>query len=220
MDQEVFGRPAKTNSQIAGAALVSAILIVVLVLSYFFLDRQFAAVLHSYTRGVPFFVWLTYIASPLAPLASILAAVIGGRALVRGYMTQKESALLRASCAILIAGVLTNELKDVFGRTWPETWVNNNPSYFSNGTYGFFPFHGGQGWRAFPSGHTTAIAAAAGAAWCLWPKHRWLGVPLALAVAIGLLGANYHWLSDILAGAIVGVTAGVVAAKVGRDSIV
>ena len=115
---------------------------------------------------------------------------------------------------------MTNELKDVFGRTWPETWVNNNPSYFTNGTYGFFPFHGGQGWRAFPSGHTTAIAAAAGAAWCLWPKHRRLGVPLALAVAIGLLGANYHWLSDILAGAIVGVTTGVVAAKVGRDSIV
>ncbi len=192
----------------------------VLALSYFFLDRQFAVVLHSYTRGVPFFVWLTYIASPLVPLASILAAVIGGRALVRGYMTQTESALLGASCAILIAGVLTNELKDVFGRTWPETWVNNNPSYFSNRTYGFFPFHGGQGWRAFPSGHTTAIAAAAGAAWCLWPKHRWLGVPLALAVAIGLLGANYHWLSDILAGAIVGVTTGVVAAKVGRDSIV
>ena len=51
-------------------------------------------------------------------------------------------------------------------------------------------------------------------------EARWLGVPLALAVAIGLLGANYHWLSDILAGAIVGVTAGVVAAKVGRDSTV
>ena len=104
MDQEVLGGPAKTNSQIVRAASVSAILIVVLALSYFFLDRQFAAVLHSYTRGVPFFVWLTYIASPLAPLASILAAVIGGRALVRGYLTQTESALLRASCAILIAG--------------------------------------------------------------------------------------------------------------------
>ena len=93
MDQEVFGGLAKTNSQIVRAASVSAILIVVLALSYFFLDRQFAAVLHSYTRGVPFFVWLTYIASPLAPLASILAAVIGGRALVQGYLTQREAAL-------------------------------------------------------------------------------------------------------------------------------
>ena len=100
MDQEVFGGPAKTNSQIVRAASVSAILIVVLALSYFFLDRQFAVVLHSYTRGVPFFVWLTYIASPLAPLASILAAFIGGRALVRGYLTQTESALLRTPATI------------------------------------------------------------------------------------------------------------------------
>ena len=66
----------------------------------------------------------------------------------------------------------------------------------------------------------SAIAAATGAAWCLWPKHRWLGVAFALAVAIGLLGADYHWLSDIMGGAIVGVTTGVVAAKIGRDSIV
>ena len=220
MDQEVIGRPARTNSRILRAASVSALLIVVLTLSYFFLDRQFAALMHSYTRGVPFFVWLTYIASPLAPLASILAAFIGGRALLRGHLTQRKSALFRASCAILIAGVLTNELKDVFGRTWPETWVNNNPSYFGNGTYGFFPFHGGQGWRAFPSGHTTAAAAAAGAAWCLWPDHRRLAVALAFAVAIGLLGADYHWLSDVMGGAIVGATTGVVAARISRDSIV
>lgn len=176
--------------------------------------------MHSYTHGLPFFIWLTYIASPLAPLASILAAFIGGRAIARGYLTETESALLRASCEILIAGVLTFELKEVFGRTWPETWVNNNPSYFGNGTYGFFPFHGGRGYRSFPSGHTTAIAAAAAAAWPLWPRGRWLGVVLALAVAVGLLGADYHWLSDILGGAIVGTTTGVVAARIGRVNTV
>ena len=41
---------------------------------------------------------------------------------------------------------------------------------------------------------------------------------LALAVAIGLLGADSHWLSDIVASAIVGVATGVVAAKIGRDN--
>jgi len=43
-------------------------------------------------------------------------------------------------------------------------------------------------------------------------------VILALAVAVGLLGADYHWLSDIMAGAIVGVATGVAAAKIGRGS--
>ena len=216
MNQEVVSSQVGGTTRPGRAAFVSAIVIAALTFSYFFLDRQLAIALHPYTNGVPFFVWLTYIATPLAPLASILAAFIGGRALARGSLTETESAFLRASCAILIAGVLTFELKEVFGRTWPETWVNNNPSYFGNGTYGFFPFHGGQGYRSFPSGHTTAIAAAAGAAWCLWPKLRWLGVVLALAVAIGLLGADYHWLSDIIGGTIVGITTGVVAAKVSR----
>ena len=218
MDQEVIHGDMKTGS-LGRAALVSATLIALLVFSYFFLDRQLAEMLHPYTNGVPFFVWLTYIASPLAPLASILAAFIGGRALARGSLTETESALLRAACAILIAGVLTYELKEVFGRTWPETWVNNNPSFFKNGVYGFFPFHGGQGYRSFPSGHTTAITAAAGTVWFLWPKLRWLGVALAFAVAIGLLGADYHWLSDIMSGAIVGGATGVVAAQIGRGAM-
>ncbi len=216
MDQEAIIGDLKAGNRVARAALVSAILIALLMFSYFFVDRQLAEALHPYTNGVPFFVSLTYIASPLAPLASILAAFIGGRVLAWGFLTETESALLRASCAILIAGVLTYELKEVFGRTWPETWVNNNPSFFKNGIYGFFPLHGGQGYRSFPSGHTTAIAAAAGAVWCLLPKLRWLGVALALAVAIGLLGADYHWLSDIIAGAIVGGATGVAAAKIGR----
>ena len=219
MDQEVVGGRLRRGNRASRATLVSASLIVALTFSYFFLDRPLAVALHSYANGVPFFIWLTYIAAPLAPISSILAAFIAARALARGYLTERESAVLRASCAILIAGVLTHELKDVFGRTWPETWVNNNPSYFSNGTYRFFPFHGGQGYRAFPSGHTTAIAAAAGAVWCLWPKLRWVGVALAIAVAVGLLGADYHWLSDIMAGAIVGVTTGVAAAKIGRGDV-
>ncbi len=216
MDQQVIGGHLKEGGQAGRAVLVSGVLIAALAFSYFFLDRQFAAAMHTYTRGAPVFVWLTYISSPLAPLASILAAVIGARSLARGRLNETESALLRLSCAILIAGVLTFELKEVFGRTWPETWVNNNPSYFGSGIYGFFPFHGGQGYRAFPSGHTTAIAAAAGAAWRLWPKLRWIGVALTLAVVVGLLGADYHWLSDIMAGALVGAMTGVAAAEIGR----
>jgi len=214
-----LGERAEGQSRAGRAAAVFAALILAMTLSYFFVDRQLAIALHPYTTGVTFFVWLTYIAAPLAPIASILAASIGLRALARGFLTSTESAFLRASCAILIAGVLTYELKEAFGRTWPETWVNNNPSYFGNGTYGFFPFHGGQGWRSFPSGHTTAITAAAGAIWYLWPRLRRFALALALAVAIGLLGADYHWLSDIVAGAIVGVTTGAAAAKItGGDS--
>ncbi len=125
---------------------------------------------------------------------------------------------MRVACAILIAWALKEELKFGFGRTWPETWIKccPNPSYFGDGTYGFFPFTGGQGYASFPSGHTTAITAFAGSLWFLWPKLRWLGIVLTLAVVIGLLGADYHWLSDIIAGGILGGTTGAVAANIGR----
>jgi len=189
-------------------------------LTYFFADRQLAGELRPHFAGVEFFPWLTHIVDPLGPLASIGVAVVAVRALLRGSLTPVESALLRICCAILIAWALKEELKWVFGRTWPETWIkgNPNPSYFGNGTYGFFPFHGGQGYASFPSGHTTAITAFAGALWFLWPKLRWLGVALALAVVIGLLGADYHWLSDIMAGGILGGTTGTAAARIGRHN--
>lgn len=218
MDNRVVEARDLKGGSAARTAVVFAAIILAMTLSYFFLDRQLAVFLHTYLNGAPLFVWLTYVVNPLAPAASIIAAFIGARALARGSLTHNESALLRLSCAILIAGVLTHELKEVFGRTWPETWVDRNPSYFGNGTYGFFPFHGGRGYAAFPSGHTTAAAAFAGAVWSLWPRLRWLGVALVLIEAIGLLGADYHWLSDIMAGATVGVATGLVAARIGRSN--
>jgi membrane-associated phospholipid phosphatase len=198
--------------------LVSVALLALVALTYFFADRQLAEVLRPHLAGIPYFIWLTHIVDPFTPFASIAVAFVAARAMGRGPLTPFQSALLRLSCAILIAGVLTYELKNAFGRTWPETWVNNNPSYFGNGTYGFFPFHGGAGYASFPSGHTTAISAFAGSLWFLCPKLRWLGAVLVLAVVAGLLGADFHWLSDIMAGGIVGGTTGAVAARIGRHS--
>ena len=197
---------------------ISGLLFALVALAYFFVDRQLASLLRPHLSGIPAFPWLTHAVDPLAPLASAGAVFTGARALLRGSLTARESALLRLCCAILIAYTLKEELKWAFGRTWPETYINDNPnpSYFGNGTYGFFPFHGGQGYASFPSGHTTAISAFAGALWFLWPKLRWLGVALVLAVALGLLGADYHWLSDIMAGAILGATTGAAAARIGR----
>jgi membrane-associated phospholipid phosphatase len=219
MDKQLMNkRDAGEGLDAARVALIFAGLFALVALSYVFLDREVASGLRPYTHGVQIFVWMTYIVNPLIPLASLAAAFIGARALLRGWLTPAESLFLRICCALLVAYVLKDQLKYLFGRTWPETWINNNPSFFGNGTYGFFPMHGGPGYASFPSGHTTLIATVAGALWFLVPKLRWLGVALVLAVAAGLLGADYHWLSDIMAGAVLGVTTGVVAARIGRSS--
>jgi len=99
-------------------------------------------------------------------------------------------------------------LKFAFGRTWPETWINNNPSLIGNGTYGFNPFHGGSGYNSFPSGHTTAVCAVAAVLWFAYPKLRPLWVLMVIAVGVGLIGADYHFVSDIVAGGFLGASTG------------
>jgi membrane-associated phospholipid phosphatase len=58
------------------------------------------------------------------------------------------------------------------------------------------------------SGHTAVTCAVASVLWIYFPKARRLYVLGALAVAIGLIGANYHFLSDVIAGSFVGVSSG------------
>ena len=44
--------------------------------------------------------------------------------------------------------------------------------------------------------------------WIYFPRLRALSAFAGLAVAIGLIGANYHFLSDVIAGAFVGISTG------------
>jgi membrane-associated phospholipid phosphatase len=105
-----------------------------------------------------------------------------------------------------MADAIKDQLKFMFGRTWPETWVENNPSFIRDGVYGFNWFHGGAGYRSFPSGHMAVTCAVVGVIWIWYPRLRPLCAFVALAVAGGLIGADYHFLSDILAGSYVGIS--------------
>jgi membrane-associated phospholipid phosphatase len=44
--------------------------------------------------------------------------------------------------------------------------------------------------------------------WMLYPKFRLLYAAVVLAVAVGLIGADYHFLSDVIAGGFVGTSVG------------
>jgi membrane-associated phospholipid phosphatase len=125
----------------------------------------------------------------------------------------RDAAVLRVSLAVLTAIGVKDQLKTMFGRTWPETWTNNNPSFISDHVFTFAPFHGGQAFASFPSGHETVTAAFCAALWILAPRLRWLCVAMLAVVAVGLIGADEHWLSDIFAGGLVGWLVGVFVVK-------
>jgi len=176
--------------------------------SYGLVDRPLATWSHQALHGVVAFVWLTRIAEAVQPMA--VAGLVGaGVAALFGWRPGPWGRVLIAAClATLVGAAIKEQLKFACGRTWPETWTNNNPSWIKDGVFGFFPFHGGQGWASFPSGHTTVIAAPMTALALALRRRAWLcGLPVAL-VAVGLIGADYHWASDILAGAALGLAVG------------
>lgn len=73
---------------------------------------------------------------------------------------------------------------------------------------------GGVFW-GWPSSHTTIAFAMATTVFTLFPKNKWLGgLALAYAGYIGLgVSMTIHWLSDFVAGAILGTVIGVVVGK-------
>ena len=117
--------------------------------------------------------------------------------LTRRRLWSQGRIALRAALAVFVAIGAKDMLKIAFGRTWPETFTCGNPSFIRDAAYGFAPFHGGQGWASFPSGHDMVVFAAAGCLWVLLPRLRTLYVLAAVLVSVGLLVADFHWLSDI-----------------------
>lgn len=185
--------------------------IVLTALAILFIDRGASSWSHAeHLRQFRIFDAMTHLVDPLER-GAILGLVVAGLAAALGGWRPKEGGLTLIACclSIVVAYAIKEELKFICGRTWPETWVNGNPSWISDGVFGFNFFHGGEGWASFPSGHTTQMAALAAVLWIRLPRLRWLWVLLVVAVVVGLLGADYHWVGDMVAGGFLGVACGV-----------
>ena len=159
---------------------------------------------HHQLHQYGLFHGLQVVADGLVLLAPVMLLTVGG-CRVRGRIARWDRAALRAALSVLAVALLKYPLKWAFGRTWPATFYQNNPSLLHDGVYGFHPFHGGVAYSAFPSGHAAVAAAVATVLWMYAPRGRVLAVGLWLAVAVGLLGAYYHFAGDVLAGTLLGV---------------
>jgi membrane-associated phospholipid phosphatase len=120
---------------------------------------------------------------------------------------------LACSISSIATNLIINQLKYALGRTWPDTWIGNNPSLIQNGSFGFNPFHGGPGFASFPSGHVAAVCAVMAVLWWSYARLRPICVACVAVVAIRLIGANYHFLSDVLSAIFVGASAGYITTK-------
>jgi membrane-associated phospholipid phosphatase len=147
-------------------------------------------------------------AEAVQPLAVAVFAVLAVFA-AAGWRLGTRARIVLGLCLSVFAAIEISSLaKHIFGRTWPESWLGDNPSWIRDGVYGFFPFHGGTGWGSFPSGHTTVITTIATILWLVWPERRIVWGALVAIVAVGLVSANYHFVSDIIGGLYLGVGIG------------
>jgi membrane-associated phospholipid phosphatase len=197
---------ARLLRRTAVALLIAAALVV---LCYFFVDRPVAYFVHD--RGVssyPVLKWLTYPPPVLQAWApAVLVALVVRRAW--GPFRHWEKALLAAAVGIVLADQFRESLAYLFGRYWPETWTDDNPSLIGDDAYGFHPFHGGSWYRSFPSGHMTRTVALAAVVWIAFPRWRWACVLGTIVEAVGLIGMDYHFVGDVVGGSFVGGTVGI-----------
>lgn len=193
-------------------AIISGISLVLI--CYQWIDKPVAYWSYAYHLNQFFiFKWLTHI--PEAFIASM--GIIYPLLIIRfcySKWTHYDKILLAAGNSLAIAYFVHGPLKFVFGRYWPLTWVNNNPSLLRDNAYGFNCFHHGVAYESFPSGHETATVAVLTILWIAFPSLRWLAILLSVLVAVGLLGMNYHFVGDIIAGGFLGALTAYYTAKI------
>jgi membrane-associated phospholipid phosphatase len=117
---------------------------------------------------------------------------------------------------IAIAEPVKGWLKFVFGRTWP---AYGQPSFIFEGAYGFHPFHGGPNFESFPSGHSVAVCAVALILWIYLPIIRTFCAATVAAILLALIAGDFHFLSDVIAGAFVGISLSALVVRVWEDRI-
>ena len=168
----------------------------------------FEASYHGHLLKLGPFGLLAAPAEAIQPLAVLVFAILSISAAAGWRPSIRGRNVLAVCLSIFVANAFSAVAKEAFGRTWPESWLGENPSFIRDGVFGFFPFHKGLGFASFPSGHTTVITAFATVAWCIWPELRWAWGAIVAIVIVGLIGGNYHFVSDIIGGAYLGVGIG------------
>ncbi len=166
------------------------------VLSVVFLDRPVAL----YFAGMAQCRWVFQVCAAPSLLALPGAAVVLVVAVwrrLRGLGPVGRVWLLM-SVATLAGTAAKDELKWMFGRSWPWAWLQAD-------VYGFHPFSNSIYYGGFPSGHTAYISAPLCVLWVLAPRWRVVWGGVIFLVMLGLVGADYHYVGDVLAGLLTGV---------------
>jgi membrane-associated phospholipid phosphatase len=203
-------------------ALSFACTIIAVLCSYFWADRPIAFWIYTHEAhlaGKEQVELLGTVPNPVILLAVIVFFLVGFSHLAKRPITPLKQVALACSTSVLAGEVIKDVLKWVFGRPSPDFWAENNASAAGSYGYQFQWFHGAQPFNSFPSGHMTAAAAVLTVLWIVYPQFRPIYVTCWGLVAAGLIGLNFHFLADVIAGGLLGATVALLVLAVFEDSI-
>lgn len=178
-------------------------------------DRHFRSELQAQGRmrsGLHGLTSLGTTVGDAGPLAFTLTLWAGGAV---AHQRQWERLGRQGAEAFLLAGSTTILVKGLVGRERPSASVDDADIYKVGRGFGNNAF------QSFPSGHTSvafavATVMAVGTAHNSPLVHRTVSVlAFGVATSVGLsrMYDNQHWTSDVLGGAAVGITSGLIAMR-------
>lgn len=196
-----------------------ALCIAAVLVCYFLVDRPVAFfVYHHHINSIKIFRSLTYPPPEVQNWSPLTLTVLMVRR-AWGPFARWQKVLLVACLSLIMADEFRMSLGDVFGRYWPETWSHDNPSLIGTGTYGFHPFQRGDDIGSFPSGHAARIFGFAMVWWIAIPRSRFICVILCAPMLVSLVATNYHFVSDVIAGSVLGAIVATYAARLARHQM-
>src|SRR2546429_4880453 len=196
--------------------ITMGVCIAAVLVCYFWIDRPVAFFVYDHhINKIEVFRWLTYPAPEVQNWSALVLTVL----IVRrawGPFLRWQRVLLVACITLIVADDFRISLGDVFGRYWPQTWTHDNPSLIGTGTYGFHPFQRGDDIGSFPSGHACRIFGFAGVWMIAVPESRVIMILLAAPMLGSLVAMHYHFVSDVIAGSVLGALIAMYAVHLAR----
>ncbi|MGJ3493992.1 phosphatidylglycerophosphatase B [Piscirickettsia salmonis] len=178
--------------------LFCLIMILLIIVSYFYIDRNLATWINQHVLVNLFFNLSIKIPVVFYLFSGVSLITLAFFSMVRPLKAWEKTLIVAAVSQYCAMGLKVG-MKYFFGRYTPGV-------YFSEHLYGFNFFHDGMKYYSFPSGHTTAIVSYLAV---IWIRHnrmlKGLVVVLSCCVGISLIALNMHYLSDVLAAIMLGI---------------
>lgn len=196
----MFGRHICMNMK---KISISFLLVVLLVLcSYFYLDARTALFVNrAWMSHARLAVFSSNIPDFLFPIVCLITGIAWTAYL---YLTHKgiydthTRFFQLVAITIPLTFFLKSTLKHAVGRIDTRFWLRH-PGFKE-----FHWFHGGGNYNSFPSGHMAVFMALVIALWRFYPRYHSAYFGFLLALALALIMTDYHFISDVIAGAYLG----------------